>query len=272
MWSETDEGDLRAAMWRDSFGKNGEIVLPKRLIERMSKPDSIRAVRDITLNDFRPRLSRAILECGEPLPRWLSDAANVMHLWKSPSRFHELIHKWRVEKCDVARAAYEMLDAWWLRDGHLWDYEAGVRGDSLRCRREIYRLLAAKWSRQYRYVIVPDRDLSREARWGSESDRRFRAAPQELRGALKHAFGDGYTEVAWRGPHGVHEDSELTWLEYAIEQERAIEMAAAARDAKKHSESKDVKGGAWARRKAKKSEKMKSEENRSQSDVQSGAK
>jgi hypothetical protein len=250
-WSQVDGAGIRVARWADDHGQTGEIVLPERVVTGIRKPDGIRAVRDMIANEFRPKLARAILECKEPLPRWLMDAARTMHLWKSMDRFHALVMRWRRERCNVARAAYELLDAWAERDTHLYEYEAGARGEALLERREFYRLIAAKWSRQYRNVLLSDQDLSREARWGDESDVRFTAGIYALRGALRNAFGEDDTiESRWRDDPS--ENDERLWSERT----RDAWIAGGARGDGRFAEKKMKTVNAWAYRKAKKKEKQ----------------
>ena len=256
MWSPLDDGGMRVASWLDSEGKRGTIDLDARMVDRLTKAASLRSLRDVLLNELRPKLATRIRESKDDVPSWLREAGNAMQYWKSPERFLALVQRWRRDKCDAARDAYELLQEWELRNEHLWEYEAGTRRRSLLCRREIYRVAAAQLARSYRTVLLPDRDLSREARFGEESDRRFLSAPQELRQALRNAFGpEGAVDVAWRGPHGVvdtgdEDDDPPEWKEMAIEQWRGGKIAVSARKKKKRSDVSGKPGGAWANRKA----------------------
>lgn len=262
-WSPPgDDGSMLVGRWLDSDGQRGELRLPRKLVRGLGEvPAGIQSVRDLVLNEMRPKLARALRECGEPLPAWLSRACATLNLWQKPGRFHDLVRMWRSARCDAARGAYEILDAWAERDTHLDDYEDGTRARSLRWRREIYRTQAAAWARVYESVIVPDRDLSREARYGTESELRFLASPQELRDCLRRACGA--EDAPWRGPHGViddgEEDSDVPeWLEMAVgrwrERSRDEQTPVDARDAGKASGNERVRGGAWARRQRKAAE------------------
>ena len=248
---------LVVARWRDDAGRTGTIELSEYDEQGIRKPDGIRSVRDQLLNDLKKRLPRAYAECrGDLGPPWLGEAIDGAQYWRSQSRAHTLLTRWRAEKCDAARAAYEILDAWWLRDMHLWEYEAGARGQALRRRREKYRVLAVTWSREYRHVILDDRVLSREARFGDASDLRFTAGPSELRQCLEHAFGGrnggNVTTHPVRDDAAKSETEERDWCERAID----AWIAGGARATKKVSESTGVKGGAWSLRKSKKSQKQ----------------
>lgn len=265
MWTPLDDGGIRVASWQDSRGERGLVDIPARMVNGIRKPDGIRAVRDVTLNDLRPRLARAIQESTDTLPAWLSRAASTMQFWKSPARFHDFVRMWRSVKCDAARPAYELLQAWEMRDYHLWEYEAGSRREAIRERRDLYRVFAARWSEQYRSVLVPDRNLSREARFGEDSDRRFTASPQELRDCLRKKFGPYSHDVPWRGPNGVidtgDEDADVPlWLEYAIEWWRDEQNGVFAREEENAIKSGQKRVGVWTKRKAAKAAKSGAEE------------
>ena len=266
VWDKPDD-DLVVARWRDEAGRTGIVDLKthplipgkRDLVEGLRKIDGIRSVRDQLVNDLRPRLARAILESKDAVPHWLRVAGEEIQAachpkakgWTSPSQFHSLVHRWRAEKCDAARPAYEMLDAWWLRDMHLWEYEAGQRSGSLRRRREFYRLLAVHWAREYRHVILDDRVLTREARFGEASDLRFTAAPAELRDCLAKAFGNQVTTHPVRDDAAKSETEDRDWCERAIDAWKV----GGARNEKKKSKNSGVKGGAWADRKSKRAAK-----------------
>jgi hypothetical protein len=255
LWTPLDDGSMRVATWLDSAGKRGEVILPARVRGALRKAADIRSLRDQHRNDLLPKLASAIRADGSAHPRWLAEAAATLHLWRSSERLHALAHRWRRERYDGARAAYELLQAWELRDVHLGEYECGARRDAIRWRGDMYAKLAVGWSRQYRAVLVPDRDLSREARWGEDSEHRFAASPQQLRDALRAAFGADALDAPWRGPHGVIDDGDDAdaeapeWKEFAIEQWRGGRIAGTARSAGKGGDSEEKRGGAWQRRK-----------------------
>ena len=255
MWSPTDDGGMLAATWLDDAGRRGSIVIPERCVKAMRKPDGIRAVRDITRNDLLPKLAGAIKAAADA-PQWLRAEANTMHLWKSGARLHRVADRWRKECGATAPEAYAMLHAWERRDLHLWQYEAHGRDNGLRTRQLLYRTVAKQLAQKYKAVIVPDRDLSREARWGPESDLRFTTSPQQLRDCLRATFGADCWEGDWLGAHGVSEDSEDEWKELMIERWRAGQLAPCARQTRLLSKHEKKPGGAWAERKAKKAAKL----------------
>ena len=288
-WSMRPDGGIRVARWADTAGESGEVVLAERIAAGIRKPDGIRSVRDTILHDTLPRVARAIREtpdtvagecpvcgtgegwaclgvdgmhAGRPIirmPLWLREAGNTMHLWKSPARVRALRWRWMREKCDAARGAYDILDAWTTREMHLYDYECGARGQALRRRRDFYRCLAAGWARKYKTVLLSDQDLSREAKFGAKSDVRFTAAIYEMRGALRNAFGEAdAVEVRWKIPGNdlvsLHRlsndfvDEKILWSTRV----RDLWAAGGTRGDGIFAALKEKTGNAWAARKAKK--------------------
>jgi len=220
-------------------GEYDELRLPARMVTGLRKPDGIRSVRDKNLNELRPRLIAAF---KEPMAPWLAAMVARISHWRSPDPFHALAMRWRREKCDDAREAYDVLQTWELRDAHLWDYEAGSRREALRERRELYRVWSAKLSRRYKTVVLSDADLSVEARTTKEvqTDRQT-AAVYELRQSLRNAFA---------GEESMGPGSNVQEL---CDRWNGEQTAGNIRNGEKSNTFEEAKGGAWAKRKAKKS-------------------
>jgi hypothetical protein len=251
----TPEGaSIRVARWRDTEGHHGAIILPARIVGGVRKSSDIRSIRDTLRADASKKILRALRESRDSLPPWLAEARNSMEYWKSPERFLALARQWRANKCDAARAAYELLDAWELRDSHLYEYETGARTSCLRHRRDIYRKLAARWSREYRHAIVEQRMLNYEARFGEESALRFIAGPSELRGSIVNAFGPDDVSMYAR-KEKLEGDDEREWCERAID----AWNAGGARDPIFRKRVTHAEGGAWATRKAAKAKRLANE-------------
>lgn len=243
-------GEFVCAFVVDDRGKRWSLTVPARVVGALDKADSIRSIRDHLANTMRAEVKRLLTETGEALPSWLIEARESIHLWKSPEPAYRLASRWREERCEAAREAYEMLLAWELRDDHLWRYEAGSRGQAIRSRNDHYRCLAAALSRTYRHVLVPKRDYSREARFGPDADLRFIASPSSLVMALEGAFDGGTSayDVPWS------RESKAAWCDTACERFATGDAAIVARRVKK--DDGGEKGGAWAARKRKKAEKV----------------
>lgn len=241
-WSPLDDGGIRVARWCAN-GERGEIELPARVVSGIKKPSGIRAVRDMILNDAREKIQRAVKEDREA-PEFARREAQTMHLWKSAQRFRALAMRWRL--LERKSSSFALLDAWERRDAHLYEYEAGVRGEALRERREFYRVLAARWRARFGVALLSDQDLSREARWGDDSDVRFVAGASELRAALRHAFGCDAIDSRWRDR--PDESDEREWCERTADAWKA----GGARGDGRFAAEKVKSGNAWAARRAKK--------------------
>jgi hypothetical protein len=251
-WSPREDGSIRVARWADSFGQTGEEVVPARIAVGIRKTDGHRAVRDIVANEMRPSLQRMILDTCRTLdklaPRWLMEAAATLHLWKSLGRLHSLHRRWHAEASTIAPAALAKLDEWVRRDRHLWDYESGMRGQTLAQRRDHYRCIARRWASRYRIALLSDQDLSREARFGAESEVRFTAGVSEFRSALRDTFGFDAYDARWKRPK---EDDSTSWCEQA----RDMWVAEGAREGGMFAKRKEATTNAWAMRRAKSAEK-----------------
>jgi hypothetical protein len=246
-WEAYGDDTIRVARWSDTLGGSGEVLLPGEIVRGIVKADGIRAVRDKLAEEARPAIGKAIAACTERMPPWLARAAEWVPLTKSPIRLHDLLRRWTNERIDACRDGYELLRVWADRDAHLWEYETGARRNALGWRRDVYRVLARRWSERYRTVLLSDQDLSREARWGEEGTARFRAACDELRGALRNAFGEECAvDSRWRD--AAAEDDARDWCERT----RDAWMAGGARGDGRFAERKEKTGNAWAARKAKK--------------------
>lgn len=247
-WSPLETGDIRVARWADDAGDGGEVLLPARIATGITKPAGIRAVRDLVMNQMRNDLCKHLAQEATTLPTHVRREAATIHLWKSPQRFRALAMYWRrtlEAEPESKSKAFVTLDTWEKRDAHLYSYEAGARGEALRERRELYRVLAAKWRKRYGRVLVSDHDLSKEARWGDDSDVRFVAGVSELRQCLRHAFGVDAVDARWRD--SPSEDDERSWCART----RDAWVAGGARGDGRFAALKEKTTNAWAARKAK---------------------
>jgi len=263
-WSDRGSDGICAATWLDSDGKRGSVIVPPRVVGALRKAHDIRSLRDLSIGDqhavdgrllragIRTTLGRSLQATSDPLPPWLARARDTVAYWKSPGAFRALAQRWRRERCDAAREAYDLLQEWELRDAHLLNYEAGARRGGLKTRDQLYHTMALDWSGRYDQVIVDNRNLSREARWGEDSDVRFLTAPSDLRNALRNAFGWRAVELPHTSKDVDADGDPIEFCERAI----AAYLAGTARAVKIEKDPAEIAGGAWARRKAKKRAKV----------------
>lgn len=259
-WYDRGDEGICVATWLDSDGERGAVVLPRRIAGSIKKASDIQSLRDLSLADahsvdgkllragLRTTIARLLRETEDALPPWLARARDTIPYWRSPAGFRDLACRWRRERCDAARPAYDALQEWEMRDQHLSDYQRGARENGLASRKQLYRSVVRGWASRYGTILIDDRDLSREARWAEDSDVRFVVAPSELRDATRDIFGWRAVDVvAFRVAPSEEEDAP-DFCERAI----AAWQAGTARAVQIVSDPAESKGGAWAKRRAKK--------------------
>lgn len=189
-------GTLRAGGWSDGT-ESGEILIHSRVRGALEKVADLRSIRDTALNGVRAALMEW-RDAQETLAGELAERLRWLPQWRSPARFADLARWWRAHRVDGDEAIYAALEAWRIRDKHLWLYESHARRGAHARRRDAFRVLAAQLARRYDTLVVERLDLRAMAKIPApESEReshpkarrqRFDTAPSELRQALVNAF------------------------------------------------------------------------------------
>lgn len=231
-WRSID-GELRVARWRDDRGESGEIRLTAQMIERLRRASEIHAGREQLFNCAKLALGWFIAGLDAP-PAWLP-RLHVLFDWRAPERLARLCCEWRERRFVGDESICRILDDWtpgpytavpwrghdesWRRrDKHLWHMEAAIRAKALAHREDFYRVIAARFARQYDKLVIEKfdiRDVAKvpelESRQETEQRRLARAqrhlvAVSELRSALVHAFtGRGGSVVEVDPAQSTHE-------------------------------------------------------------------
>lgn len=187
------ENEIRVAAWHGKDGDHGELRLNEYTIGGLRKPEQLRSIRDKNFNFSREELVTQI-----PLldaPQWFLEATKFLALWRSSSRLSDLVLRWKNNRFDGDEEAYDKAEAWRYHDYHLWQWEGHQRSGSLKHRREVYRIFAAKLAAKYQTLVIEEFDLSKIARRGETSENetarsnRQLCSLSELRGVLINAFG-----------------------------------------------------------------------------------
>lgn len=193
------DGGLRVAVGVDDQGEVIELRLTAHELNGLRVADSLRSTRDSNLNEMKAKL-KAWSTTGQA-PEWFRTTTKTLTLWRSPGRFSALARRWRSERFDGDEEGYTILESWRYHDDHLWRWECFQRRKSLRRRREIYRVFAARLAERYDTVLMEAFDLRRMARKlelgdGREDEnenktarwQRYVAGLSELRNSVLHAF------------------------------------------------------------------------------------
>lgn len=197
-WRRMGGGSLRVATTEDEAGTVRELRLDADLVRGLGKASEIRSIRDMHFDTARAWL-HVILDDLPAIPEWLQEATKTMALWKAQGRLASVAIRWRGARFEGDTAAIEALEAWRIKDKHLWCWETSQRTGALRRRKDLYRVFAAGLARAYRTVVLEDFDLRafarRPAAEETETERdenaraqRHLAATSELRLALVQAF------------------------------------------------------------------------------------
>lgn len=194
---------LRVAYWVDDQGEHGQLVLNPEVLYEFNKLPDLQSIRDKHFNEVKATLTAWSAENKKP--DWLTEELKTLHAWRSPGRLVVLILRWRNERFDSDQEIYDKLEYWRKRENHLYDWEANLRDQVHRRRREIYRIFAAKAVRKYDTIVLEDFDLRRVAKKPDAENgtggalpmdkQRFIASVSELRLALKNACQQAGVDV-----------------------------------------------------------------------------
>jgi len=178
-------GGMRVATWETDAGERGELVLPEWHQWAMQKVADLQSIRDQVWNQTIAALS-AWVEERERVPEWLREAARVWGQWRRKSHLVHLWARWRGERFAGDEIGFAILETWLARDRHLWEWEANLRDQALRRRREFYRIFAAGLARRYAEVVLEQFDLREVARRKADADGEPGAATELLAVARRH--------------------------------------------------------------------------------------
>ena len=201
-WRQVTDG-LRVAYWADDAGDHGQVVLPLEVLWEFNKLPDLRAIRDKHFNEIKTGLTEWMAK--NVSPDWLKEAAKHLSQWRSQGKLAWLIRQWKESRFDGDAEIFESLEYWLRRENHLYDWEANLRDQVLRRRREVYRIFAANLTRKYDTVVLEDFDLRKVTEKSSPEHgtagvlpadkQRFIASVSELRLAIKNACSRDGVEV-----------------------------------------------------------------------------
>ncbi len=193
-WRQVKDG-LRVAYWADDRGEHGQLLLEPEILHEFNKLPDLRAIRDKHFNEIKSELSAWAANNNKP--DWLTEELKTINAWRSPGRLVALIFRWSVQRFEGDVEIYEKLEYWRKRENHLYDWEANLRDQVHRRRREIYRIFAADVIKKYGTVVLEDFDLRKVARKKDAEEgtrgslpmdrQRFIASVSELRLAIQNA-------------------------------------------------------------------------------------
>lgn len=208
-WRVMADG-IRVGTWQTSAGDRGEVRLDARDVARVRKVEDLQEIRDKNFNAARDALGAWL--AANPHPAWLAARTRTLGQWRAIARLASVALAWRMDRFPGDAAAYEALEAWRKQDKHLWTWEAAQRENTLRHRREVFRVAAARQAARHDVLVLEDIDLRPLARRAETGDaegknphagsNRHAVSPSELRACLVNAFATrgkrvSYEATAW---------------------------------------------------------------------------
>lgn len=207
-WRKIADG-MRVAYYQGEDGREAPIMLDPPpdehhqrkenyvpIMDRFRKVEDLQSIRKKRMNQVAKDLK--VWMQGQILPDWFRQSCQYMHAWRSANRFAGLYFKWRDNRFLGDEDGYSLLKKWYVKDTHLWTWEANQRTRVQRFRRHWYREIAAELAKRYGTLIINDfdlRDTQKHAKLEAgkhEVDlvrwQQTKACCSELRTALKQAF------------------------------------------------------------------------------------
>jgi Putative transposase DNA-binding domain len=178
-WRLTSKG-LRVAYWTDEDGQMGELVLPTTDLCEFKRIGSLQATIIAALKKTQALVSAFIAR--HPMPDDLRHSAEEALRSLSPRAFIGLFEEWKRHRFAGDRYVFTKLRNWYKQHVHLWTWQANLRDQLLRRRRELYRRFAANLSARYGKIFVNDFQLR------NVTVRLIASDPVVIQGQRQHRF------------------------------------------------------------------------------------
>jgi hypothetical protein len=159
-WRILPNGDMRSAYWVGDDGREGQVIIPKERLDRLTKVQDLQSIRDKNFDGIKSTVKN-LLAAGHTPPPEIAERMQHLHLWKATAKLAAVAIAWRPTG---AGPIYDAVEAWRKQDKHLLEWESHQRQGEINWRTNFYRTFAAKLSEQYKTVVVEDTDWRTFAR------------------------------------------------------------------------------------------------------------
>lgn len=152
-WHNVDEG-LCVAQLVDDKGYEENLILTHDVLYEFNKLKELQSIRDNLFNE----IVQKFLELVESLkiPTELSEKIKDLY---SQQKLYDLYTYWKENRIIGDDKIIDLLEKWSKKELHYYDWQANLRDQVLRRRREIYRIFASKITKKYATIILQDLDL-----------------------------------------------------------------------------------------------------------------
>jgi hypothetical protein len=155
-------GGLRVACWCGEDGHQGELLLTQRDLAAFRQLDSLKAAIATAHSGIRSSL-RSFFDTHTVPATWRSSAQEGIDA-ESPRKMASFFERWQAERFSGDSDVFAAVQSWYKQHVHLWTWQANLRDQLLRRRRELYRRFAADIARRHNRVFVNDLPLASLAR------------------------------------------------------------------------------------------------------------
>jgi hypothetical protein len=180
-WRMVNDG-MRVAYWADDQGGHGQLLLGLKVLHEFSKLNDLQGIRDKNFNAVRDKLSKWLP--GKSIPDWLEEEISSLASWRAPGRLIALVNRWRENRFRGDDGIYKILEVWRKQEHHLYDWEANLRDQVKRRRREIYRVFAAGIALKYSMIVLENFDLRKVTRKKEAEEGTAGTLPMDKTGLL----------------------------------------------------------------------------------------
>lgn len=184
-WRQRGDGSVRVGTWAfpqplrvpahlahlaipHDGGRWGEIIVPASWVDHAGYPPSLRGIRDTAMDPVREKAADWLT--GHPQDD--GPAAADVRRWRSPDRLYELALRWREAPPagDGGPEIAALLEAWRVRDRHLWEAQAHTSQQLTARRDDAWRNVAAWLTAAASILITDDSDYARLRRKGDPAE------------------------------------------------------------------------------------------------------
>jgi hypothetical protein len=187
-------GGLRVAYWAGEDGSSGELLLPQADVTAFIQIQSLESKIVVAYERARRSLSSRghMFLTASVIGEFMNTALACV----SARQFCELFEMRKQDLSDADQYLFDLLCAWHKEHLHLWTWQANLRDQLIRRRRELYRQFAAELASRFRRAFLNDIKLSRKvmrplfsARYlAAERQHRFIAAVSTLYRTIERTF------------------------------------------------------------------------------------
>jgi hypothetical protein len=156
-WRKLPDGDVRVAYMVDDAGAEREVRLESEragggVLSGLRKVEDLQSIRSKLQNELVAALREWL--ASALLPEWLRESTAGLAQWRSPGRIARLRASWRGQRWEGDAVGWSLLDAWYHRDRHLWQWQEQQLNKSIRRRRDAYRVVAAELASRYNTLLI----------------------------------------------------------------------------------------------------------------------